>query len=240
MMASSNSSSEEVAPITCGFGIPSITLLGVKKDWELLLLKLDRLKEFGEQPARYSKILRPILSRFVTTFREPNDQNIRQFWSDMITAKREQCSATNTISGWINGFHFWDQAGNLLPETTGYSESLGRVVLDDIEYPWRHTSNLPSAYYTFPLCWWADAPGFAKGASVAGLLGTSIRKGMPQGYAEAIQRANFSLSSPVADDQHSTLQPIHTWTTIAEPDPNRPGMLKVTFALFTESLEKFD
>jgi hypothetical protein len=234
MMASSNSSFEEVAPLICGFEIPSITLLGLKEDWELLLLKLNRLKEFGEQPARYGANLRPFLSRFAATFKDPNDQQIRQFWSDMITAKREQCSKNNTVSGSMNGFHYWDQAGNIFPESSGNRKDLGRIVLDDIEYPWRHRSNLPSAYYTFPLCWWADAPGFAKGASLAGLLGMSIRKGIPEGYAKAMHRPNFTLPPTVRDDQHSTLQPIHTWTTIAEPDPERPGKLKVTSALFPD------
>jgi hypothetical protein len=216
VLASSIPLDEKVAPLTCGSGMPSITLLGTQKDWELLLLKLDRLKAFGEQPTRYSQNLRPILLRFFTTFKDPNNHDIRQFWSDMVTAKRKRCTTTNTVTGWINGFHYWNQAGDLLLEASGDNEGLGRVVLDDIVYPWRRTSDLPSAYYTFPLCWWADTLDYAKGEAVAGLLGTSIRKGAPEGYATAMRRAKSTPPLTFADSQHSSLQPMHAWDMNAE------------------------
>jgi len=79
MMASSTPTSEEVAFLTCEARIPSITLLGTQNDWELLLLKLNRLREFGVESAMYSNNLRPILSRFVATFQDPNNHDIRQF-----------------------------------------------------------------------------------------------------------------------------------------------------------------
>jgi hypothetical protein len=114
MMASSIPLTEDIAPIACGFGIPSITLLGTQKDWELLLLKLNRLAESGDQPLQYSQNLRPILSRFIATFQDPNKHAIRQFWNDMVTLNRGQCATTSTVSGWINGFHYWDHLGNPL------------------------------------------------------------------------------------------------------------------------------
>jgi hypothetical protein len=51
------------AGVTCG--LSSVTLLGTSRDWEILLTKLDRLKDFGKEPADYGKRLRPFLSRFV-------------------------------------------------------------------------------------------------------------------------------------------------------------------------------
>jgi hypothetical protein len=59
-------------------GMPSITLLGTQKDWQQLLLKLDRMPDFGSQPADYGSQLRPILSRFVRSFEEPNNADIRR------------------------------------------------------------------------------------------------------------------------------------------------------------------
>lgn len=63
------------ASIICG--LPSVTLLGEKSDWEVLLAKLNRLPDFGEEPASYAAQLRPILSRFVQTFNTPDKLEIR-------------------------------------------------------------------------------------------------------------------------------------------------------------------
>jgi hypothetical protein len=63
----SNPAEEDIARFG-EIGIPSITLSGVQRDWELLVQKLDRLEGLGEQPAAYSRGLRPILNRFVATF----------------------------------------------------------------------------------------------------------------------------------------------------------------------------
>jgi hypothetical protein len=100
-------------------GMPSITLLGTQTDWSLLLQKLERLPIFGPQPAEYAKMLRPILSRFVKSFDNPTDADIRNFW-DMIVRVRglrgegTTCSTADLVSGWINGFHYWDAFGRVL------------------------------------------------------------------------------------------------------------------------------
>ncbi|THU79761.1 hypothetical protein K435DRAFT_875089 [Dendrothele bispora CBS 962.96] len=47
--------------MTCG--IPKVTLEGEKADWEDLLARIERLKEFGEEPTLWYNLLRPILTR---------------------------------------------------------------------------------------------------------------------------------------------------------------------------------
>jgi hypothetical protein len=201
LMATSTPASEPGLSPTCGFGIPSITLLGTPKDWETLLRKLDRFREFGEELARYGTNLRPILSRMLATFKDPNSYNIRQFWSNMIIPERVQCNKSTVLSGWINGFHLWDQNGTLLSTISGSREGLPSVVLDDVAYPWQDSTQLPTASYSFRLC--AEFELFAFG----GMLATSIIEGIPEGYVEAMRSVNFTLPSSMVDGHHSTLQP---------------------------------
>lgn len=101
--------------ITCG--IPKITLMGTKIDWERLLDKLDRLKEFGKEPSAYAEQLRPILSRFVKTFDNPTDPALRHFWQQIVRVQKHfSCGAGPTefdVSGWIVGFLYWNPDGKL-------------------------------------------------------------------------------------------------------------------------------
>jgi hypothetical protein len=59
-------------------GIPSVTLEGDKADWESILTRLDKLKEFGEEPKAWASMLRPIIRRFIDSFDGKHDVD---FWS---------------------------------------------------------------------------------------------------------------------------------------------------------------
>lgn len=67
---------------TCGIccGLPSVTLLGQKSDWEEILTRAERLKTFGEEPTMFYGLLKPVLTRFVQAFDDPNSEDIRDFW----------------------------------------------------------------------------------------------------------------------------------------------------------------
>src|ERR1700709_202016 len=39
-------------------GIPSVTLLGEREDWEKLLDKIDKISTFGEEPTQFSSLLK--------------------------------------------------------------------------------------------------------------------------------------------------------------------------------------
>lgn len=64
--------------ITCG--IPSVTLLGEKSDWEELALKAGRLVTFGDEPKQWYRLLKPVLDRFVKSFNEPDSEETKDFW----------------------------------------------------------------------------------------------------------------------------------------------------------------
>jgi hypothetical protein len=215
-------------------GIPSITLLGKQQDWERLLAKLDRLPEFGPEPTTYSNYLRPILKRFVKTFQTPEDPEIRQFWSNIVSGSRTPPSGctgpTYYITGWITGFHFWKADGSSLPGL-GLRESSSRdkrFTLDDVTYPPRSTANLPFGYATVPIKLDLEWNRFYTDAELlVGMMGKNITKGKPEGYDEAMRKVNFKLPSSVASSQHGTLQPVPTWFLYVQDEKNTKNLAEV-------------
>ena len=61
-------------------GLPSVTLLGTKGDWEEMLNRLERLKTFGEETTVWYGLLKPVIKRFVQTFDNPDSEEIKDFW----------------------------------------------------------------------------------------------------------------------------------------------------------------
>lgn len=45
-------------PIFCG--LPSVTLLGEKADWQKIERRLEKLASFGEQPTQWLALLKPV------------------------------------------------------------------------------------------------------------------------------------------------------------------------------------
>jgi hypothetical protein len=64
--------------MTCG--LPSVTLLGQKSDWERLATKAERLVTFGEEPKLWYELLRPVLVNFVRSFDAPDGAETKDFW----------------------------------------------------------------------------------------------------------------------------------------------------------------
>jgi hypothetical protein len=210
---------EELASFPCKNGIPSITLIGTQADWRNLLGKLDRLGDFGKEPTQYSRILRPILSRFVTTFEKPNDTGIRLFWSDIVTATPRQklCNTTDLVTGWINAFHYWDGAGNLVSNAGVSGEALQ---LDGITYSRRYSKDIPISYSHLGMCLAGDRAGYGSTETLLGMLAKSIKKGVPQDYAKALKLAGFRLPMSVVESDHSILRPFPVWMTYIADDHN--------------------
>jgi hypothetical protein len=225
MMGLMKSYFEYYGSIICG--IPSITLLGTQQDWKRLLEKLDRLSEFGKEPTEYGRNLRPVLSRFVKTFEAPEDPDIRQFWSNIVSAERPPpfCGSPRyLVTGWINGFHHWNSQGSRLsgnePLTGNPTVSGSSVILDGILYAKRPIKDLPSGHATVPINIKLDGErDFSPAELVVGMMGKNITKGIPHGYDEAMQKVNFSLPAS-ATNQHGILQPASAWFLYRQ-DANR-------------------
>ncbi|KAL1839895.1 hypothetical protein VTJ49DRAFT_1030 [Mycothermus thermophilus] len=211
-------------------GLPSVTLLGEKEDWEKLLWRLDRLTDFGEEPSVYRRRLTPILSRFVRSFDEPDSPEIREFWSQIVFADYSSvCGASPLdLSGWITGFLFWEPNGRRIDGLKGSASDTrrGPLTLDGITYHWHDVRRLPVGYAKAPFLM-HDFGGMDKFPAyvAAGNMGKSLVRGPPEGYKEALKRAGLDTS--IADDEsaHGTVRPLSAWMLygpLYEPGPT-PG-----------------
>ena len=100
--------------IVCG--LPSVTLLGEKADWLRLLARLDRLPTFGDEPAEWAEMLRPILVRFAAAFDGSPDVT---FWERIVSRDSYMCGQ-DLLSGWITAFCVWDADGKWLAKSRAF------------------------------------------------------------------------------------------------------------------------
>lgn len=78
-----------------GCGIPSITITGEKKDWELILSKLEMLDKIGL--SKWKESLKPIINEFINVY---SGKINKKFWKSIYKFKEEEYSE-NQLSGWI-------------------------------------------------------------------------------------------------------------------------------------------
>jgi hypothetical protein len=109
MMGTLQSYFEYECGIVCGF--PTVELLGDKADYEDILSRLDKLREYGEEPSHFASLLEPVLRRFVRSFEAPNDLDITKFWRTVFDSDDSLCGVT-WYTGWVTAFCFWDKESN--------------------------------------------------------------------------------------------------------------------------------
>ncbi|KAF7291754.1 CBM1 domain-containing protein [Mycena chlorophos] len=90
-------------------GIPRVTLLGEKEDWEDLLTRIEKLKEYGIETIAWYHLLRPVLARFVQAFDNPGSKANVDFWERVV--HHHKSSGVSFYSGWINAFCVFDAQG---------------------------------------------------------------------------------------------------------------------------------
>ncbi len=86
-------------------GIPSVTLLGEKEDYESLLGRIEKLRQYGTEPAAFCTILKPIFQAFVRTFDEPEHDEVREFWKNICAFRGG--SGMYHYGGWNAVFWYW-------------------------------------------------------------------------------------------------------------------------------------
>ncbi|KAJ7432397.1 hypothetical protein FB451DRAFT_1345311 [Mycena latifolia] len=89
-------------------GIPRVTLEGEKHDWEKILGRLEKLKEYGLETIAWYHLLVPVISRFVQAFDDPNGQSNIDFWQN------PGGSGPSYYSGWISAFCAFSDKGRWL------------------------------------------------------------------------------------------------------------------------------
>lgn len=168
------------AYILCG--IPSVTLLGEKADWEEISRRLEKLQTFGKETTQWHHLLKPILSRFVKTFDTPDSPEISNFWRRIVNFRGG--SGIPEISGWLTAFCLWNEDGRqlykLAPADGDHShefadrrrtfiEEMG-LCLDGQKYGTVNMDDIPRGYATVPIQCDEDGIKF-DGVMVAGSVG---------------------------------------------------------------------
>ncbi len=103
-------------------GLLSVTLLGERANWALILTRLDKLTTFGAETAQFTTLLKPVISRFVETFDAPNSLKTLDFWQ-RIAHRSGGGSGPTYYSGWITAFCFWNQEGKCMYKPPSSSDS---------------------------------------------------------------------------------------------------------------------
>ena len=127
--------------MTCG--LPGVTLLGQKTDWQLIYSRLGKLETFGAEPSQFCKLLRPVISRFVKSFDKPTSDDTISFWQRI--AHHHSGSGLSYYSGWITAFCFWRVDGQSL-----YG-SRGGLELDGVTYHTVDSDDVPPGYSSVPV-----------------------------------------------------------------------------------------
>jgi hypothetical protein len=130
-------------------GIPSVTLLGERKDWEKILNKLNKLSEFGDEPTTFAELLRPVLRNFIATFDEQSKPSpeVLDFWS-RIADRHSGGSGPSYLSGWITAFCMWDEEGKSIRVPSRGHDAL---VLDGVKYHRIDIKKIPSGSASVPV-----------------------------------------------------------------------------------------
>ncbi len=200
-----------IGKIVCG--LPSVTLLGTQADWAQLLKKLDRLPDFGAEPAEYARRLKPILTRFVASFERPGDDAIRTFWRQIVSGKASGICGDPPalLSGWVTGFYYWNDNGGPYARGGGSGRFASALTLDGVEYPTLDLTTAPVGYARVPLIL-RDFNGVKEMETylAAGTLGKEIVQGVPEGYEEAVRRDGGNGTVGAKDGQ-AVLKPMSGW-----------------------------
>ena len=77
-------------------------------DYEEILRRVDKLCEYGDEPALFASLLRPVLRPFLRSFEAPEDEDVIKFWRTVFDANEEVCGVT-WCTGWVTAFCFWDK-----------------------------------------------------------------------------------------------------------------------------------
>jgi hypothetical protein len=94
-------------------GIPSVTLLGERSDWEGVLVRIEKLREYGAECQAWYGLLQPVIRRFVLAFDADygSSEENRDFWQ-RVAHFSGGGSGPTFLSGWITAFCVFDNEGH--------------------------------------------------------------------------------------------------------------------------------
>ncbi|KAJ7153960.1 hypothetical protein C8R43DRAFT_1235343 [Mycena crocata] len=219
---------------SCECGIPRVTLEGTKADWEDILGRLEKLKEYGVQTTAWYHLLRPVIARFVGAFDAPDALANKEFWGRI--ARFEHCgSGHDHYSGWITAFCAFNEDGKWIGNHLNKEEDLAlspepldtlpadkfwaralypqhyvdpdRLVLDDTPFHKVECANVPAAHVEVPvkLSDKGDPSQMDPCTMVAGVVGTMVSR------SEGGEGGKEGAGEEGSVRQWDTVQPMPGW-----------------------------
>jgi hypothetical protein len=206
----------------CGCGLPSVTLLGCRADWEAIMTRLDKLPEFGDEPKQWLSLLRPVISRFVKTFDAPEAPETKDFWQK-IAHHVGGGSAPAYLSGWITAFCFWDKHGKCLYRPDRLTTSENRygppkelLELDGVKY--HHVYDISVGYASVPIIFQDLSTGVTHELLlVAGSVGVQVSSSGKDSGQDMEDKNPFGKGRAVLD----TVQPVSGWWIFEKQEVTR-------------------
>lgn len=148
-------------------GIPSVTLLGDKSDWELLWSKVEGISFIfaggdAEVPAacagevkEFCALLKPLVRHMILSFDEPESETVKGFWK-IIASKKEppyrgSGRRTRYVTGWITAFCFWDEKGDRNLPDVQYVNREESCFIDGAQYVPLDDENAVAGYAKVPV-----------------------------------------------------------------------------------------
>lgn len=175
-------------------GIPSVTLLGDREDWQQLRGKINKISTLGEEPTHFASLLKPVLDKFVASFDDPSSPDVAKFWNQCVHFE-SMGSGPDYLSGWITAFCLWDPEGKSVYNSQGLKWA-GNT------YPRIDTSDIPVGFVSVPVKV-NDNGRELKTSMVAGMVGI-----------EAIPGANDTVSD--IGPAKNSIQPFSGWWMFEE------------------------
>ncbi|KAF2034035.1 hypothetical protein EK21DRAFT_85836 [Setomelanomma holmii] len=170
---------------------PSVTLLGEASDWQMILERLEKFAQYGEEPVASSKLLAAVVNRFTATFYLPESPEMKDFWMRAFYSIGRPGSGREgpPYNGWLTAFMFWDSHGNHQESVwTVDANNLPPLELDGVFFPlipWAR-NGVPSGVLKVPVL--VDALDLGlhfQTTLVAGSMGVTVKNG-PQGEVDAM------------------------------------------------------
>ncbi|KAI0454622.1 hypothetical protein F5B21DRAFT_474478 [Xylaria acuta] len=185
----------------CGCGLPSVTLLGTRYDWEMLASRVNKLYKYGEECKHWASLLQPVMRYMLRTFDEPDSQEVKDFWLRVAYEAGSEGShgGIHTLSGWITAFAYFKDNGKV---TTDHKEEdirqidekssrwlrmwagsdresleqdRKRLTLDGVSYPLIRPAQIPRGIMLLPLTIIDMEVGVRRFATaLSGTIGMSI------------------------------------------------------------------
>ncbi|KAJ5635152.1 uncharacterized protein N7484_008465 [Penicillium longicatenatum] len=194
-------------------GIPSVTLLGEREDWIVLVKKLEKLHQLGDEPARFAQLLRPILNNFVKCFDSPEIG--LDFWS-RCAHKESMGSGPSYLSGWLSVFCFWNEDGQRTHRETINHKSSPEFEKQSTEFGLDQTlsrridiDDIPSGFASVPVTVNDNGVEYST-MMVAGLIG--IQATLSVSLSDGTKDQNDGSSHPPGEEAViDSIQPVSGW-----------------------------